>query len=68
MGNLFEDNKRFMRLEVDPYRGNRYAIYERNDGRPDTLIFYSHNKESARIAWDRIKNMPVKRVNHDLIF
>ena len=62
------DDNRYMRYEINPYRGNRYAIYEKNNGRPDSLLFCSHYKESAMIEWDRIKDIPVKRINHDLIF
>jgi len=65
---MYENENRYMKYEANPYRGNRYAIYERNDGRPDTLLFYSHNEKSAKIAWERIKGMPVKRIKHDMIF
>lgn len=58
---------RFLRREPNPYRGDRFAIYERREGLPDVLLFWSHDETSARIAWNRIKNMPLERKKTDFI-
>lgn len=61
----------YMAYLVNPYRGNRYAIYERRDcsALPDAMLFCTHDREAAIMEWNRIKDLPKKeRVSCDLIF
>ena len=61
-----ENDLRYMRYEPNPYRGDRYAIYERGD--PDVLVFWTHGKEAAMLHWDAVKNAPVRRRRSPFIF
>ena len=64
---LEQTPERFLRHEPNPYRGDRFAIYELREGMPNTLLFWSHDEKSARIAWERIRKMPVERRKTDFI-
>lgn len=48
----------YMRHEPNPYRGDRYAIYERCEGRSDRLIFWSHSREAALLHLRRLTTPP----------
>ena len=65
---IVQNDKRYMRYIVNPYRGNRYEIYDREEGRPDVLLFYSHDRVAALKHWERIKDMPKISRRRDFIF
>lgn len=54
-----ENSLRYLRFEPNPYRGDRYAIYER--GNPDVLVFWTSSKKAALLHWDSIKDRPVRK-------
>lgn len=66
-GIVCETDVRYMRYEPNPYRGDRYAIYERRPGLPDCMLYCTHNKNAAFITWDRVKELPIKQRHNDFI-